>query len=541
MGVLGDESWWTLAAIVAGTLVSEDATCIATGLLIRAQHWSWPFGVLGCTLGIFAGDLGLWLLGRAIRSRATSWHWVRRRLPAARVAYWGRWLDRRGWMAVLGARFLPGSRFPVYVAAGILGRREDRFLPWALLAALLWTPPLVLVVAAFGESIVAPLHRTLGVGWLALVIALVVFLVGLRVLTICGTRDGRARMVALVSRVWRWEFWPAWLFYLPLVPWLGYLAVRYRGLTTPTAANPGMPHGGVVGESKFAILSQLPREWTAPSVLIAPGPVDLRVAQLLGTADQRGWAFPLILKPDAGQRGAGVKLVRDADAAVRYLAENPQPVLAQVYHAGPFEAGIFYYRMPNEARGRIFSITDKQFPVLVGDGVSSVKSLIRRHPRFRMQAGTFLARMNGQAETVPSAGARIPLAIAGNHCQGTLFRDGARLMTPELERTIDLVARSFDGFFFGRFDVRYGDAARFRAGADFTIVELNGVTSESTNVYDPTWSLASAYRVLFRQWAILFEIGNRNRRRGHRPSSLGAVIADARAYYRDRPATFLSD
>lgn len=534
--------WLHALGISAATFVSEDATCIATGLLIHSEQLNWAVGLGACVLGIFLGDLGLWLAGRVLGRRVLAWRWVSARLPAGRVEHWGQWFDRRGWTAVLAARFLPGTRLPVYVAAGILGRRAGRFALWALLAALLWTPALVLLVAALGGVVVAPIRALLGAGWLAFATTLVAFWLLVRVASLSATAIGRARLWARVSRLWRWEFWPAWLFYIPLMPWLAYLALRHRGLMTPTAANPGIvPHGGVVGESKFEILSKLPTEWIVPSAFIAPAPRPSRVEALRRTIAERGWKFPLILKPDAGQRGAGLRLVRDPEAAARYFNEHTQAVLAQAYHPGPFEAGIFYYRIPDEPTGRIFSITDKQFPALVGDGVSTVESLIWRHPRFRMQADTFLARMNGQASAILPAHERLPLTIAGNHCQGTLFRDGSHLITPALEEAVDAIARRFDGFFFGRFDVRYSDVNAFQSGRGFAIVELNGVTSESTNIYDPTWRLGRAYRVLFRQWALLFEIGAQNRSMGRPVSRLPALLRDVRAHYRERAANLASD
>ncbi len=534
--------WLQVGALIAATFVSEDATCIATGLLIHAGQIGWTAGLSACVLGIFLGDLGLWLVGRVYGRGALSWSWVRARLPEQRVEQLADWFDRRGWLAILAARFVPGTRLPVYVAAGALGRRADRFALWALLAALLWTPALVVLVALLGQSLAQPLGRYFGGGWIGFLLALGGLYLAVRVASRCATAIGRAQLAASLARVTRWEFWPMWLFYVPLAPWIGYLAVRHRGLTTPTAANPGItPHGGVVGESKFAILSKLAQEWVVASALIAPESAERRLAQLRDILSQPGWSYPLILKPDAGQRGAGVRLVRDEAAAARCFDEQPHALVAQAYHPGPFEAGIFYYRMPREPQGRIFSITDKHFPSLVGDGAATVETLIWRHARYRMQAATFLARMNSHAQRVLPRGERLALAIAGNHCQGTLFRDGAHLITPALERSVDQIARRFDGFFFGRFDVRYADVEQFKEGREFAIIELNGVTSESTNVYDPDWSLLRAYRVLFRQWALLFAIGAENRRLGWRASSLGSVIADARAYYRDRRISLLSD
>ncbi|MCG3130982.1 MAG: hypothetical protein FLDDKLPJ_01757 [Phycisphaerae bacterium] len=547
-GAQGD--WAQFAAVAAGTLVSEDGTCIAAGLLIRAGRLGALFGIASCAAGIFLGDLGLWLIGRVFGRRLLAWSWVRKRLPRDRVEDLGREFDQWGWKAVVASRFLPGTRVPMYVAAGMVGTRVDRFIAWTLAAVLVWTPLIVGLAALSGERVLATLRGFLGGGWIAFAGALVLCWILLRTVTLGLTVQGRATLMARLSRLWRWEFWPAWVFYLPLVPWIAWLAFRYRGLTTPTAANPGIPHGGVVGESKFDILSKLPPDWVVPGARIAPAEPDAvepatarrpRVRALLAIMQDRGWTFPLILKPDAGQRGAGVRLIRNADAAARYLDAHPRAVLAQVYHCGPFEAGIFYVRMPDEPRGRIFSITDKVFPVLTGDGASSVETLIRRHPRFRMQARTFLERLNGQTDRVLPLGETLRLALAGNHCQGTMFRDGAHLRTSGLEETIDRIARQVEGFCFGRFDVRYADVDEFKAGRGFSIVELNGATSESTNLYDPSWSLLRAYRTLMRQWALLFEIGDRNRRLGHAASSLREVLADARTYYAARSRASLAD
>ena len=68
-----------------------------------------------------------------------------------------------------------------------------------------------------------------------------------------------------------------------------------------------------------------------------------------------------------------------------------------------------------------------------------------------------------------------------------MFLDGAELITPAVEARIDEIARQVPGFFIGRFDVRYASLEAFRRGDDLAIVELNGVTSESTNIYDPDY------------------------------------------------------
>jgi hypothetical protein len=254
------------------------------------------------------------------------------------------------------------------------------------------------------------------------------------------------------------------------------------------------------------------------------------VAQLVDLMRRRGWRFPLIIKPDVGQRGTGVRLIGSVEQAIAYLERATGAVMLQPYHEGPFEAGIFYFRKPDSQRGRIFSITDKHFPVIVGDGVSTVEDLIRSHPRYRMQAALFLGRHADIANRVLERGERFQLAIAGNHAQGTMFCDGGHLVTRELEERIDAISRSYPGFFIGRFDVRYRDVEAFKQGLDLAIVELNGATAESTNIYDPSMSLLGAYRVLFRQWALVFEIGWMNRTNGSPVTSPRRLFSLVRAH-----------
>jgi hypothetical protein len=118
----------------------------------------------------------------------------------------------------------------------------------------------------------------------------------------------------------------------------------------------------------------------------------------------------------------------------------------------------------------------------------------------------------------------VRLGNLGNHAQGAIFLDGSDLITPALTARIDAIARQIDGFYIGRFDIRYRDPRAFMAGEDLAIVELNGVTSEATHIYDPSLSLWNAYRTLFEQWRLVFEVGAANLRRGERGSSFGRLL-----------------
>ncbi|MBI3395423.1 MAG: carboxylate--amine ligase [Spirochaetia bacterium] len=322
------------------------------------------------------------------------------------------------------------------------------------------------------------------------------------------------------ERARRLEFWPPFLFYLPLVPFWIYWSIRCRGFGTITAANPSIPEGGFVGESKSQILSQSRSARVLPFVVIQPGTAGAEAHRLI----LKKLNYPCILKPDAGQKGFGVVLARSKSDVERYLKGARAPFMAQKYHQGPNEAGIFYVRIPGEPNGRIFSITHKIFPTVTGDGHKTLEGLILEHPRYRLQAHVFLTRHQRDLHHVVPKGRTLILSSAGNHAQGALFKDGSHLWSEALEASIDKTAKSFQHFYFGRFDVRYTTPEALRKGTGYGIVELNGATSESTNIYDPDAGPLFVYKTLVRQWRLLFQIGAANKQMGHATTPLWKLV-----------------
>ena len=91
---------------------------------------------------------------------------------------------------------------------------------------------------------------------------------------------------------------------------------------------------------------------------------------------------------------------------------------------------------------------------------------------------------------------------------------------------MDTIAQGIPGFYFGRFDVKVPDEAALQAGRDIHILEVNGLTSESTHIYDPRHGLFYAWQTLCRQWRIAFEIGLENERRGQAVPSVRAFLGN---------------
>ena len=312
---------------------------------------------------------------------------------------------------------------------------------------------------------------------------------------------------------------------------------RHRSLSLCTAAKPAIPSGGLVRESKAAILQGLSAGGPAPKVarfraLPATDTADQRLATVQSFLTENRLDFPLVLKPDVGQRGEGVRIVHRADDLAPVLAEQNGDAIVQEYIPG-VEFGLFYLRFPHQdiTPGRLFSITRKRLLGLVGDGRSTLERLILTDDRAVCMAPLHLERHAGALETVPAAGQRIDLVELGNHCRGAVFLDGSDLATPELAAAVDALSRGYEGFYFGRFDVRTASEEALRAG-EFRVLELNGVASEATHIYDPKTPLLEGYRVLFEQWRHAFAIGAENRARGYAPMPLGELLSEVFAFLR---------
>ena len=512
-GLLGFLAFFLL--VFAASMVSEDLTCIGAGMLVGAGQIGFPTATLACVVALFAGDLLLYVVGRVFGRAALS-------VPGlSRVAASG--LDRTaarlrasGGAVILASRFLPGTRLVTYLAAGVTRYPVTAFACYLLIAALLWTPVLVGFSALVGtlafESF-AVFERYALPAVLGLAIAV---LLTARCIVPLWSFRGRRLLLGSWRRLTRFEFWPMWVFYPPVALWIAALALRHRSLLVVTSVNPAIEGGGLVGESKWRILQGLSEsaEFVARGALLARG--SDRLAQVFEFLAENGARFPVVLKPDVGERGRDVEIVRNRAQLEAYLGAHPPDSIVQEYVPGA-EFGIFYYRHPDSERGEILSITEKRMLEVVGDGRRTLEELILLDPRAVCMAPRHLTVHQSRLDCVLPPGEVRRLTEVGTHSLGALFLDGGWAWSTELADRFDRISRAYTGFFFGRYDVRAPDLAAFRLGHAFRIVELNGLTSEATHIYDPKNSLFEAYRVLFHQWQIAFEIGAANRARGHEP------------------------
>jgi len=266
----------------------------------------------------------------------------------------------------------------------------------------------------------------------------------------------------------------------------------------------------MLGESKFDILMGLPEALTPKTVLADK---HITVPAALDLMKQHNLQFPVILKPDIGERGWQVEKIANENELEAYLIANNVDILFQEYIDLPLELGIFYYRFPDKKTGQITSVVKKKMLEITGNGYSTIKAIMYSIPRAKLQIETFEKDMPEVLTNVPARGEKIELMPIGNHCRGTTFLNANNLISSELTTVFDAISDKIEGFYFGRFDIRCASKEALYKG-EMKIMELNGAGSEPGHIYHPGARLIDAYKSLFSHWKALFLISRMNNKRG---------------------------
>lgn len=326
------------------------------------------------------------------------------------------------------------------------------------------------------------------------------------------------------------EFWPAWVMYLPVVIQWVFLALRYRSLSLPLIANPSIPLSGMVGVPKSAVFEQagsLARSWILPwfDYEVTEESAADQISRVMRLLAEAGLALPLVAKPNLGCRGAGVKLLQSETDLLDYLISFPIAGSIQFQKLADWEpeAGVFYVRHPDQQAGTITSLTLKYMPYVIGDGKATLGELIGRDPRAGKLQHLYRERHAQNWDKVIEADQPFRLVFAASHSRGAIFRDGNSYVTDKLSKTLDTIFSDIPGFHYGRLDIKFRNLDSFMNGEEFAIVEINGASSESIHIWDRNTGFCEAVGTLLQQYQTLFTLGHANRQLGYLPPGLRAL------------------
>jgi hypothetical protein len=300
-----------------------------------------------------------------------------------------------------------------------------------------------------------------------------------------------------------WEYWPMFWVYFPVFfLWLFY-ALKLRALLWNTAANPSIFSGGFVGEPKNEIYEMIPAYLIPKTLYLSnPGLNEMELNRLL---KENEMGFPLIIKPNRGERGNKIYKIENREQLVFHLNHFPVDFLLQEYIDSYLEAAVFCVKNPQTLEVEIISLTTKNFLTVTGDGIHTLRELICNHDRAFMARKSLFKLWENQLNEVIEKGRELVLESIGNHCRGTEFISGMHLINDKMTSSFTDIMNQIQGVYVVRFDIRYTHPNDLENGK-FKILELNGVGAEPAHIYDNSIGFVEKYQILFKLYHKIFQI-----------------------------------
>lgn len=306
------------------------------------------------------------------------------------------------------------------------------------------------------------------------------------------------------------EFWPNETHEIPFHLFLLFFCL-IRGISPKSLlkANYGLPYAGLGFASKWDIQQSIGADKFPKTLLVDRTWSDEMKIEQIKTFGKYS-EYPLILKPDVGMTGQGMMKLhnsRDIKKGLPLLTHN---YLLQTFIPGTLEFGIFYERIGG--KGCVTGINRKYYPTVVGDGKSSVGTLAKKHPRYTEKWNSFLR--DHDLREILVKGERKKLSSIGSHTLGAKFTDESKLLTPQLEAAVNDIFRDVEGFNYGRLDIKTKSVAALKQG-EFHIIEVNGIESQPTQMFHPTYTWRNALKTVWGQARRLTKIAKEHK---HRPT-----------------------
>ena len=312
------------------------------------------------------------------------------------------------------------------------------------------------------------------------------------------------RSVSL-QRIVQYEFWPFWIFYIPAYFYWFYLSIKARSFFYFTSLNPCMNYGGTFLSSKQQYLKFIPTKWIPDSCVVKK---DEKVSSILNKMSSSNLKFPIIAKPDFGERGKSVAKIDSIEEFEDYFQKTKyQTILLQQYIEYPIELGILFY-WDTKGVGNISSIGVKSFCTIRGDGDHTFGQLVAKNPRIskRKKKKELQLRFHEIWNKVLDPTQEILVEPIGNHNRGTTFVNGMSKYSSHMLEWVKEAVSNIHDFDYGRLDLRIKNWEAFEKKEGIKVLEINGVNSEPIHIYDPKYGIRNAYTEIFRHMRIIHQL-----------------------------------
>lgn len=314
-------------------------------------------------------------------------------------------------------------------------------------------------------------------------------------------------MKKIIHTISNWEQWPFALIYFPIsFIWFWY-CIKARSFWFFSSSNPTITFGGFEGESKKEMYDQLPPHSYPKTIYILN---SLSFEEVKKRITTHGFAYPFVVKPDVGMQGILFRKIEDEEQLKKYHERIPVEYIIQSMIEFPIELSVFYYRLPNEKKGTISGLIQKELLEVTGDGEKTLYQLILNHPRAKLRMQEMMERHEHRMERILEEGHSFILSYAGNHNRGARFINLIHEADEQLLNLFDELSHYTEKFYYGRYDLKCRSLEELKQGKSYSIIEFNGCGSEPNHIYDAGISLGQAYTEILKHWKVLFAISKYN-------------------------------
>jgi Tubulin-tyrosine ligase family len=322
----------------------------------------------------------------------------------------------------------------------------------------------------------------------------------------------------MLKRLFTNTIFPFWFFHLPILPYFLFLSLKRGSFAFFTNTNPNIYTGGFVNSSKIDAFKGIDSKWLPKQAYFTTKNIDVVQKEL---SKQRIY-YPMILKPNKGERGFGVVKINNKTELIRTLDKTSSDFIVQEYIDYPLEFGVLYYRNPKTDNPDISSICFKEMPFVIGNGKDELQMLIWK----KYNSMEFENLNNQNRNRTIDKEESFSLEYIAHRSRKCLFKNFNHIYSKELIETFRLITCNMENFHFGRFDIKVNKVDDLISGNGLKILEVNGVNSQPIHIFDPHYSFYKCYRDLHAHWYMIYQISKKNSSLGFKPMKTKDLIKE---------------
>jgi|GEM_PF-1273243 D-alanine-D-alanine ligase-like ATP-grasp enzyme len=332
---------------------------------------------------------------------------------------------------------------------------------------------------------------------------------------------------------WVAQFWPVFAKFYP--------QFKYA-----ISINPGLDgFSGFTGVSKQEIVQRLNPEFRPDHVFFEEVPTMEELEERFRKEnDNQPLTFPIICKPDVGERATGVTYMYSREQLEEYLQpiDETLPEKKQLklkkerasrnFHLEKFhddrEFALSWTKDPETGEYRVWSVIEKQIPSIIGDGKTTFRELIA-HKVDAIELETdkkekiLKCYSREELNEIIPEGEEKTMVKTASISYGTKFKkqELTELQIQRLRELLPQLIQNDEGLYQGRFDFRAKDLESLVSG-DLKIIELNGLGGMPMEIYESHLTIEEKYEILFRYFKYLLQLAKRNVEIGNAKKSVGS-------------------